>query len=28
LPGATRVRAVWREERAGSYADIEHFIPA
>jgi uncharacterized OB-fold protein len=25
-PGA-RVRAVWREERTGSIADIEHFAP-
>ena len=26
-PGAT-VRAVWREQRTGSIADIEHFAPA
>jgi hypothetical protein len=26
-PGS-RVRAVWREDRSGSYADIEFFVPA
>lgn len=28
LPAGSRVRAVWREDRSGSYADIEHFVPA